>query len=330
MNIAEESWDSAVAAIQSTQTISLGCHIGPDGDALGSMLGVGLGLTTIGKSVKGSWGQEPFAIPSPFDRIVYGKELLVPPRELPKAPVFIAFDTASLERLGQLADRATDPEATTIVLDHHRTNDGFAQIDLVDPDAAATAVLGRELLRRLDVKLTKEIATCFYIALVTDTGRFQYRNTTPSVHELAGELLAAGVEQDRISQELYQTRTLAAMRATGIVLSNVRIVEDASLVWSSISLEEAKQAGANRDDLDGLIDDIRVLDTCEAALLLKQAPDGGWRGSLRSKDKIDVSAVAAAFGGGGHTLAAGFTAPDELKDPEAIANSVIEKVRAQR
>ena len=328
--IPEASWQRAVEILRGADRVALACHLGPDGDALGAMLGVGLGLRAAGKQVAGSWGQEPFAVPKPFDRMLPGLDLLVAPRELPDAPVFIAFDTGALDRLGSLAPRATAENATTIVLDHHRTNDGFAQVDLIDADAAATAVLGRELLRRLDIPLTTDIATCFYVALVTDTGRFQYRNTTPSVHELAAELLAAGVEQDVISRELYQTKTLGSLRASATILANLHVEDADSFVWSSISNAEARAAGADRDDLDGMIDVIRKLDICDAALLLKQAADGGWRGSLRAKERTDVGALAATFGGGGHTLAAGFTAPEELTEPDAIVALVLERLRAQR
>lgn len=328
--ITEAAWEKAVEILRAADRVSLACHIGPDGDALGSMLGFGLGLRAAGKQVAASWGQEPFATPKPFDTLLPGQELLVAPSKLPEAPVLVAFDTGALDRLGSLAARAADERVTTIVLDHHRTNDGFAAVDLLDPDLAATAVVARELLRRLEIPLTAEIATCFYVALVTDTGRFQYQNTTPSVHAFAAELLAAGVHQDHISRVLYQTRTLGSMRAAATVLANMRIEPDVSLVWSSISNAEAAAAGADRDDLDGLIDVIRKLDSCDAALLLKQAADGGWRGSMRAKEATDVAAIAATFGGGGHTLAAGFTAPEDLAEPEAIAKVVIERLRATR
>jgi phosphoesterase RecJ-like protein len=328
--ITETAWERAVELLRDVPAVAFACHLGPDGDALGSMLGVGLGLVSQGTRVAASWGQEPFHVPAPFDRLLPGQELLVAPRSLPEAPVFVAFDTGALDRLGSLASRATAEGVTTIVLDHHRTNDGFAEVDLIDPDVAATAVLGRELLRRLGIGLTKDIATCFYVALLTDTGRFQYRNTTPAVHGLAGELLEAGVEQDHVAEVLYGTRTLGSLRSTATVLAKLAVVEDLSLVWSSISLDEQEAAHANRDDLDGLIDEIRALDTCDAALLLKQAADRTWRGSLRSKGATDVGAVAATFGGGGHTLAAGFTVPAELTEPAAIAALVVERMRAQR
>lgn len=319
--IEEEAWSRAVAAVRDADRVSLACHIGPDGDALGSMLAVGIGLRSLGKTVHCSWGQEPQVVPAPMAEILPGLEMIVRPHDLPDAPLFIAFDTGALDRLGELASRAKDA-TTTIVLDHHVTNDGFADVDLMDPAAEATAVISRELLRRLDVPLTEEIARCLYVALVTDTGRFQYASTSPATHELAAELLAAGVEQDSISRVLYETRTLGAMRAIQKMFTNMRIDQDASMVWSSISLTEIGETGATRDDLDGLIDQLRVLDTCDVALILKQAPDGGWRGSMRSKGAHDVAAVAASFGGGGHRLAAGFTAPKDLSEPQQIADAV--------
>lgn len=328
IDIEESAWDQAVEAINKVPELAFACHVGPDGDALGSMLAVAIGCRSLGKKVACSWGQEPFHVPSPFDRFLPGLDLLVRPHDLPEAKVFVAFDTGSLDRLGELASRAREAE-TAIVLDHHVTNDGFANVDLVDANLEATAVLSRELLKRLGVELTPEIATCLYVALVTDTGRFQYSNTSPATHELAAELLAVGVEQDAISRNIYETKSIGALRAAQVVFKNLRIVEDASVVWSSLSLEEAEEAQASRDDTDGMIDQIRTLDSCDVALVIKQAADRGWRGSMRSKGAHDVASVAATFGGGGHRLAAGFTAPEELNTPELIAAAVIDLIRQQ-
>lgn len=324
--ITEEAWVAAVALVAAAPELDLACHVNPDGDALGSMLAVGLAARAQGKVVRCSYA-EPDTVPAVFS-FLPGLDLLVPAKQMSEAPaVFLAFDTGALDRLGLLA-RSAVHATTSVVLDHHATNDGFASVDLLDANAAATAVVARELLARLGWPLDRDIATCLYTALVTDTGRFQYANTSPSVHELAAELLSFDIEQDRISQRIYDTRTLAALKVDAIALERLTVVPDARLAWTAITQDDLTRAGATEDDLDRLIDTIRVVEDTDVALLLKQRADGAWKLSMRSRGDSDVGAIAASFGGGGHRLAAGCTAPKEMTDPAAIAEQVAGALRA--
>lgn len=326
--IPEQAWDVAVRVVGAAGGIDMACHVNPDGDALGSMLAVGLAARAAGKTVRCTYA-EPRSVPALFDYLP-GLDLLVAPDAIPDEPeLFLAFDTGALDRLGSLAKAATHAK-TSIVLDHHATNDGFAAVDLLDPDAAATAVVGRELLGRLGWPLDTDIATCLYTALVTDTGRFQYANTSPSVHELAAELLSYGIPQDRISQRIYDTRSLPALKVDAVALQRLSVVEDAGLAWTWITPDDLAGAGATEDDLDRLIDTIRVVEGVDVALLLKKYEDGRWKLSMRSRGDSDVGAIAASFGGGGHRLAAGCTAPEALAEPAEIARQVAEALRAQR
>jgi bifunctional oligoribonuclease and PAP phosphatase NrnA len=322
--ISEEAWQDAVALVLKAKKISMACHVNPDGDALGSMLAFGLAARKQGVEVQASFA-EPAEVPQGL-RFLPGQDLIVPADDLdPEADLFLAFDTGSLDRLGALAKHARAAE-NCIVLDHHATNDGFASVDLLDADAAATAVVVRELLARVSWPLDTDVATCLYVGLVTDTGRFQYANTSPTVHELAAELLSLGVKQDRISQRIYETRPLAALRVDAKALSRLKVVPEANLVWTWIGQEDIAEAAAGEDELDGLIDTIRVVQGIDVALLLRERSDGRWKISMRSRGDTDVGSVAASFGGGGHRLAAGATGPADVTEPGALARAVIERL----
>ncbi|MFP5224666.1 MAG: DHH family phosphoesterase [Actinomycetota bacterium] len=326
--ISDQAWRDAVALVVKAKRIAMACHVNPDGDALGSMLAVGLAARTQGVEVQASFA-EPAEVPQGL-RFLPGLDLIVPPDDLdPEPDLFLAFDTGSLDRLGALAKKATAAKSC-IVLDHHATNDGFASVDLLDPDAAATTVVARQLLARVGWPLDTDIATCLYVGLVTDTGRFQYSNTSPEVHELAAELLSLGVKQDRISQRIYETRPLAALRVDAKALSRLKVVPQANLVWTWIGQEDIAEASAGEDELDGLIDTIRVVDGIDVALLLRERADGRWKISMRSRGDTDVGSVAASFGGGGHRLAAGATAPAEFTEPGALARAVIERLPGRK
>ena len=189
MSVDESDWAAAVQLLTSYDEVALACHVGPDGDALGSMLALGLALQGRGTKVQASFGSEPFEVPTPY-RSLPGQDLLVPAADLPEAPgLLVTFDTGSVDRLGSLASRV-DAATDVLVLDHHVTNTRFGSVNVVDEQAAATAVVVLDLIDRLGLPLTAEVAAPLYTGLVTDTGSFKYAATTPAVHEIAARLLA--------------------------------------------------------------------------------------------------------------------------------------------
>jgi phosphoesterase RecJ-like protein len=208
-----EEWAAAVAAVRSTgpdDEIQLICHVSPDGDALGSMLGFGLGLRRLGFTrVRATFPGE-FVVPTPYQRLP-GVDLLVPEPDAFAAPrLVLVFDVASESRLGALAGRLAEAPAS-VVLDHHASNTGFGGVRLVDPQAAATSVVADGLLSRLGVPLDREIAECLYVALATDTGSFKFDMTTASVHELAARLIATGIRPGEISRRIFDSKPFGAM-----------------------------------------------------------------------------------------------------------------------
>jgi bifunctional oligoribonuclease and PAP phosphatase NrnA len=304
-------WDAVVEALRSAESVALACHVGPDGDALGSMLAMGAALRSRGTHVVASWGGEPFAVPASYS-FLPAVDLLVPPGQFPaEPPLFVTFDTGSPDRLGSLADRV-DTAACCVVVDHHASSTRYGTVNLVDTGAAATAVLVAELVDRLDVPLTQEIAAPLYTGLVTDTGSFKYSATTPSVHALAARLLATGIRHDLISRAIYDTASFDYVRLLGDACARAQLDESAvgglGLVWTVVEADELKAAGLGLADVEGVIDVLRTAQEAEVAVVLKGDPlEGGWKVSTRSKGAVDVGAVCTALGGGGHRFAAGFS-----------------------
>ena len=323
MPISAQQWTEAAEAVAAARQVVVSCHVNPDGDALGSALGLHLALTRAGRASVVSFS-EPFTV-APHYRFLPGVDQLTPPAEVPRdADLLICFDTAAPDRLGTLAD-AFAGARRTIVVDHHATNLGFGDINLIDPDVPASVVLVRELLRHLGLPLDRDVATCLYTGLVTDTGRFQYQATSPATHLLAAELLEAGVEQYEVSKAVFETNSVGYLRLLADSLGRLRQVPEASLVWTSVSRADLAAHGVDMDETESLIDVVRTDAASDVAAVFKEQEDGAWKGSLRSKGGADVSRVAARLGGGGHRYAAGFTSQFGL---EATVKAVVDALTA--
>ena len=327
---AEQDWAAAVAALERARedgSVLLACHISPDGDALGSMLGFLHGLRRLGFARVQATFPGRFDVPEPL-RALPGLDLLVPPEQVVGEPdLMLSFDVASIERLGELAPRMADAPCA-VVLDHHASNPGFGTVNLIAPSAAATSVVADELLRRLGVPLDREIAECLYVALVTDTGSFRFDATTPAVHEFAARLLATGIRPAQISRRLFDSRPFGAVRLYGDVLARARLDPAAAggrgLVWTYATLADLERHGQRPYVLEGLIDDVRRTEEAEVACVAKQVRSGEWAVSLRSRGAVDVGRLAVGLGGGGHPLAAGFTWRGDLDTVLTAVNRALD------
>ena len=326
---ADLDWSAAVEAIRQHAPggrVLLVCHVNPDGDALGSMLGFGLGLRRLEVGQLQATFPGEFEVPEPFAELP-GLDLLVPATAAWAVPdLMIIFDVAAESRLGALVDRLPRAKAT-VVLDHHASNTGFGEVNLVDPTAAATSVVALQLLDRLDVPLDPSIAECLYVALATDTGSFKFDMTTPRVHEMAARLIATGISPGDISRRIFDSRPFGAMKLFGEVLSRAQLEPEAAaghgLVWTYVTLDDLARHAQRPYVMDALIDPVRTVAEADVSVLVKQLGEGEWAVSLRSKGAVDVSAVAVSLGGGGHRLAAGFTGHGT---PEEVATVVRERL----
>jgi phosphoesterase RecJ-like protein len=319
-----EDLDAAVAAIGSAPALALACHLGPDGDALGSMLALHhLALANGVRSVA-SWS-EPFVY-GPHYRFLPGLDLTTPPAEFPEVPdVMVTFDCGSVGRLGDLAWPAKAAR-TLIVLDHHASNDRYGSINVVDTEAAATAVVVRELARRLGWALTRDAALCLYTGLVTDTGRFQYDNTTPEVFELARELSSFDLPIAELSRQLFEEHSFRYLKMVGCCLARAELDRELRFVATWVTNFDLDGFDVTIDETEGLIDLVRRTAEAEVACVCKETPEG-IRVSLRSVSDLDVGAVAARFGGGGHKYAAGFVAPYPVT---GVLDDIKQALREQR
>lgn len=300
----------AAKVIDAADRVVLLCHVNPDGDALGSMLALHHALLAAGRSSIASF-PEPFVV-APHYRDLPGLDLLTDPSDLPaEAPVVVTFDCGAVSRLGGLGPLATRA-GELIVVDHHISNERYGSINVIDPTAAASGVVVRELIDVLGLSLSREVAFCLYVALVCDTGRFQYETTTPEVFALAGELLAFNLPVSQLSRTLFEEHSFAYLALLGEALASMTLVREQSFVWASVTQEQLTRHGVTLDEVEGLIDIVRRTAEADVACVLKEDSAGAIRVSLRSVGATDVQQLAAAHGGGGHRFAAGFTSDESI------------------
>jgi len=296
----------AAEVLREADRVAMACHVNPDADALGSMLGLAQHLVARGTEVTCSFPNNPPHLPRWADMLP-GLELLVPPNRFPRSPgVMVTCDCASFDRLGMLEPYATAAKEL-IWIDHHRSNDGSGTIRLVDPDASSTCELVARLIDEIGGELTRESALCLYAGLVTDTGRFQYEAVTSQTLRLAARLREHDFDHARLSQVLYEDNGAAYLRLVGRALSRLQEIPEAELVWTYLTQGDLAEAGVGPGDTDDLIDVLRTAREADVAAILKQQRDGRFKVSVRSRGGHDLAMAAAAFGGGGHRLAAGYT-----------------------
>jgi phosphoesterase RecJ-like protein len=312
----ESSLARAARTVAGASSIALACHVNPDGDALGSMLGLFHVLRAAGRDVVASF-PKPFTV-APHYRELPGLDLLTHPAEFPLEPdVMVTFDCGSLGRLGDL-ESAAKSARELVVLDHHVSNTRYGTINVIDPSAAASGVLVRRLVQTLGLPLTTEAAVSLYAALVCDTGRFQYETTTPKVFELACELVTFDVPVSRLSRQLFEEHRFAYLKLLGEALAAAELDVDQRFVWTAVTQDMLTRHGVTLEEVEGLIDIVRRTTEAEVTCVLKEEADGSVRVSLRSLGDVDVRLIAADNGGGGHRFAAGFESTLDI--PTVVAN----------
>jgi phosphoesterase RecJ-like protein len=310
--VAQPEWDKALAAVSNCSSVLLLAHVTPDADALGSALGLGLALQSLGKKVQVSVGEDNFQVPSSLS-FLPGIHLIRAPEALDTTDLVISCDVSSDARLGTALE-ILQAAKVSIAIDHHASFTGFGTIHLVDPGAAATAELVLEFIDRLKVELTSDIASAIYAGLSTDTGSFKFQSTTAHTLRMAARLLDAGIDNSKLSRLLFDDEPLAALVMMGEAVSRAELLPDAAngagLVYTSVTLSQRN--GLPELAAERIIEALRRTSEAEVAAVFKQADDGHWRGSLRSKTSVDVGAVALAMGGGGHKYASGFSSTLDL------------------
>jgi bifunctional oligoribonuclease and PAP phosphatase NrnA len=305
----QRDMDSVVEALRAHDRFVVTSHDNPDGDALGSLLASHLALESLGKdSVMVLGGEQPLPPEYGFlDLRARGLARVAPADAAQR--VLVAVDCAQESRIVEPTLVASAP--VTVNVDHHHDNTRFGDVNLVVDDASSTAEVLADVFDGLGVVPTPELAEALYTGVVTDTGRFQYSNTTPKALRLAARLVEQGADVGRVFVEVYESTPFPKLKLLARALEHASELEGGRIVVSELTREDFDAAGADEPFSEGIIDHLRAVDGAELVALVRELPAGAQarrKGSLRSHpDGVDVSAIARSFGGGGHRRAAGFS-----------------------
>lgn len=291
----------AANQIRKANNILLACHVRPDGDALGSLIGLALGLERLGKSVQ-PVSQD--GVPELYRFLPCWDRVLTEPSG--PCDLAIGLDADGSDRLGR-NEAAVLAAPVVIDLDHHTGPDPFGSIQVVDPSVAATGELVFELLEELGVPLDAEIAACLLTAILTDTGSFRFSNVTAGTFQKAGALVEAGAHPAPIHAAIYGSRPLSASCLLGRMLGSLETAEDGRIVWGALAQKDFLETGTTTEATEGFVDQVRMVEGSDIALFFREEPNGEIRVSLRSPGTANVARLADEFGGGGHIPAAGCT-----------------------
>ena len=319
MRYEAEDWDATVDALKKADDIVVACHVNPDGDALGSLLACSLGLQQLGKKTWATFGSSEVKLPFPY-RFLPGGDSLTSPVDVPEASTFLAVDCGAADRLGDLEEVAKRADCL-INVDHHPGNDDFGHLNVVVTSASSTAELVAYLLLDAGVRLDRDIATCLYTGVVTDTGRFQYSNSRPETLRLAADLLSHEVPHTDIATEVFESSPFGYLKLVGRMLERAALFEKERFVFSWITQGDLEFFEVDMEETDKLIDLLRATRAADVAAMFKEQEDGKYRVSLRSRGP-SVGEIARAHGGGGHELAAGFTTTSVEKGVAIIRDAL--------
>jgi len=294
--------------LRASDRFLLTTHEGPDGDALGSLLATHKLLQQLGKDSVMFLAAKEFPLPVEYRFLALEEVFHEPPVDVVDR-VLVFLDCGNIDRMP--VDFLRRDDAKILNLDHHHDNTRFGTLNLVDTDASCTAEILFRLAKLLGAEITPEIATALYVALVTDTGRFMYENTSADAHRMAADLIEAGVDVHDIYRRLYERVPLEKLHLVARAVQRIQRLDDCKLAVTYISADDYIETGSNEALTEGIIDHVRALEGTEVAAMIRDKTDGGSRArkvSLRSATgTVDVSAIAQRYGGGGHPRAAGFS-----------------------
>jgi phosphoesterase RecJ-like protein len=302
--------ESLLSLIRQGNRFLLTSHLSPDGDAIGSELGLARILRKLGKGAV-VWNRDatpPIYSPLPgAARIHSGEE---PPAGFPEAfNAVLVLECPSLDRTG-LEDKLVGLPLVNV--DHHLGNQHYGQVNWVDTAAPALGEMVHRLAQALKVEMDEDTATCLFLTLVTDTGGFRFANATADAFEAAATLVREGAKPETVSQWLHESRPEASLRLLGAMLATLELHEEGRIATAALSEEMFARCGAAPGDTEGLVDYPRSIAGVQAVALFRQVGGDRWKVSLRSRGEVDVEQLARIHGGGGHRNAAGFTTDGEL------------------
>jgi phosphoesterase RecJ-like protein len=311
--VLDAAYDAAAAALRAAPRVVVAAHENPDGDAIGSLIGAVRGLRAAG--IDAAAVRDAAELPREYRWLDDGDTSTLAPAG--EGWLLLAVDCGSAARIA--APAGVRERASLVVdLDHHHDNTRFGDINIVDDGAACSAMMVRELLRRLGVELTAAIATPLYVGLVSDTGRFQYSNTDPRAFTAAAELVRHGAEPQVVFHRVYESVQASKLRLLARALDRIELRLGGRLAVTWLTRADITETGADEAATDGVIDNLRAIEGVEVAAFIREATNGTrHKVSLRSANGIvDVSRIAHTGGGGGHTRAAGFSS--DLDRPQLV------------
>lgn len=304
--------------INNSKKILITTHINPDGDGIGSGLALMHKLKKMNKKVHFI---NRDLLPKIYEFLPGSKKVKNQKKIKDNYDVAIILECPEIERNGNIINFKKQVK-TTVNIDHHMGNKNFADVNIVDPRAAAVGVQIFKLMKGFGWEISKEVADCLYVSIITDTGSFRYSNTTSEVHNIAAELLNIGVDPDFIASEVYAT-TKNSTRLFTEMLKKLKVIKNVG--WSFITKKMLKESGAHESETDNFINTIRAIKEVEVAVLFKENSEGNIKASFRSKNGIDVNFIAKKFGGGGHMHAAGCVVKESMKKAEKMVLTEIFK-----
>lgn len=308
--------------IADSQRILFFMHVQPDGDSIGSTLGMIRSLKQMGKEAI-MVGVDP--IPRLFHYLPGWDTLYIPWQQVEGEWDLSCFlDCGDLKRVGD-ALPVVALGKKTLNVDHHTTNMAYAEYNYLDFSAAAVGELAYRLLREIGAPIDTETALCLYTSLVTDTGGFRYDSTGPSTHRVAAELIELGVRPYEVASAIFENESPARLALLARALDTLRVDESGKVAYMVVTREMMERAGASDDEIEGIVNYARSISGVEVGILFKEAPDGRVRVGLRSRRTVDVGAIAVSFGGGGHARASGCTF---LVPIEQAVEQVLQAVKA--
>ena len=333
--VTSDDFQKAVDLIKKSGNVLLTTHTKPDGDACGCIVALSNVLKSMGKQSRAlmlsqmpDWYDFLFAQKLP----VLGEDIGLNQLTDGSFGVFdliIIVDTNSLSQLPGFDQYLKQIDIPVLIFDHHATADGLGDVELVDSSAAATGLIVYDLLNYAGWQINETIAEALFVAIATDTGWFQFRNTDSKVHRTCSELIDAGAKPIEIYHNLYQNFSYSRFKLTVAMLNTLQLHLDGRYATQHILQRDFEQTGATHKDTENLINECRRISTVEVAALFVELKDGRIRCSLRSTGDIDVSEIASKFGGGGHKMAAGTFLPGPLEEAKkAILNEVTEKMKS--
>ncbi len=313
-NLKKKDLVSFKKSIEEADNIYLASHISPDGDSLGSLLGLGHALKKLDKDINLVKVDD---LPKSF-AFLPGIGDIDNINDYSNIDLFISLDCADQYRLGDKGIKAYENAKKTVNIDHHISNTNYADLNLVDAKASSTCEIVYEILKLLGFELDKDIANCLYTGISTDTGSFKFSNTSAKTHRIAAELIDLGVDLDRISIELYQNNSIESTGVFIDTVSSISFYEDNKIAVAKVNKEILNKNNAGWEDTEDIISFIRNISGVELACLLKEYDEKEIKISLRSKNYLDVSYICKQFSGGGHIRAAGCTIEASIEEAESL------------